>query len=343
MKNIVIRTLGGKGKGKGIGYGHLYRCLSLAKAIRLLDKDIKIIFLINKELVGLLEDTKFDFILSNNLSEDFEIIDKLSIDLFILDSYLGDNEYLKKVKKKGKLMLIDDNNDIYDSSIPDIIYNGNIHAEGLGYPSVEGQLKLLGSKYLIMKEEYWEIKQDEDIQKEGILITTGGTDEHGVVVEIMDAIKDLDIKSKIIIGPGYSEDHIEKIEGMKTENMELIYRPSSLKEYISSSEIVITAGGSTVYEVLSQNSIPIIFSIADNQDLICKELRDRGLEYLGKYPDIEYTRLIETIEGSYGNYHFDEKILNLINGYGVKLVVEAILLDMQFLISESITSLRINL
>ncbi len=322
MKTIVIRTLGGK----GIGYGHFYRCLSLAKAMRLLDRAIYITFLINQELIGLLEDAKFDFILSDNLNEDFEIIHNLNIDLFIFDSYLGNDEYLKRIKKKSKLMLIDDNNDIYDSSIPDIIYNGNIHAENLGYSDVNGQLKLLGSKYLIMKEEYWEEKEDKDMHKEGILITTGGTDEYEITVKIMDTIKEFDIKSKIIIGPGYEDNYIKKIEDIKTENMNLIYRPSSLKEYISSSKIVITAGGSTVYEVLLQKSIPIIFSIADNQDLICRELRDIGVEYLGKYPNIDYSELIRILK-QIEDYRFylDDGVFNTVKGNGTILVAKILL------------------
>lgn len=321
MKTVIVRTFGGK----GIGYGHFYRCLSLAKAMRLLDEYANITFLINQELICLLEDTEFDFILSDNLNEDFEIIHKLNIDLFIFDSYLGDNEYLKKIKVKSKLMLIDDNNDIYDSSIPDIIYNGNIHAESLDYPNVEGQLKLLGSKYLIMKEEYWEEKQDKDMHKEGILVTTGGTDEYEITVKIMDTIKEFDIRTKIIIGPGYEDNYVKKIEDIKTENIELIYRPSGLKQHIQSSKIVITAGGSTVYEVLSQNSIPIIFSIADNQDLICRRLIDMGVEYLGKYPNIDYNRLLEVIK-DFREYKIDvnKEIFNMIKGDGSTVVAKVL-------------------
>ena len=37
-----------------------------------------------------------------------------------------------KDKRKTKLMLIDDNNDIYDTSIPDIIYNGT-YMQKIGY------------------------------------------------------------------------------------------------------------------------------------------------------------------------------------------------------------------
>lgn len=322
MKKIVIRTLGGK----GIGYGHYYRCLSLAKAIRLLDKDINITFIINKELENLIENTGFKFIISNDLKEDYKIMDKLDMNLFIFDSYLGNNEYLINAKQKTKLMLIDDNNDIYDSSIPDIIYNGNIHAEKLGYSDIEGQLKLLGPKYLIMKEEYWDNNTYSNSNKDGILITTGGTDEYGITLKILEEIKDLDIKIRIIIGPGYTDDYIKKIEEVKKDNVELIYKPNSLKKYIASSKLVITAGGSTVYEVLSQKSIPIVFSIADNQDFICKELSDIGIEYLGKYPDIEYSKLatiINSLKSNKVDMYAGE--FNIVNGEGSLLVAKRLI------------------
>lgn len=323
MKKIVIRTLGGK----GIGYGHYYRCLSLAKAIKLIDKNIDIKFIINKDLMSLIENTDFNFTISEDLTEDMKIIKNLDIDLFIFDSYIGDDNYIRAIKEKTKLMLIDDNNDIYDSSIPDIIYNGNIHAEKLGYSNVEGQIKLLGSKYLIMKEEYWNCNVDENLDKGGILITTGGTDEHGIVIKILGQIKDLNVKVRVIIGPGYTDDYIKKIEEKKTDNMELIYKPSSLKKYISSSKIIITAGGSTVYEALLQRSIPILFSIADNQDLICKELNDLGIRYLGKYPDIWYSRLVDIINNLNSNSTSDlhSSVFDLVTGKGVLSIAKLLI------------------
>lgn len=322
MKKIIIRTLGGE----GIGYGHYYRCISLAKAIKIVDENIDIIFLINQELKNLMSNTDFDFIVSNNLNEDYDNISRFKIDLFIFDSYLGDNEYLKKVKEKAKLMLIDDNNDIYDTSIPDIIYNGNIHAEKLGYFPIKNQLKLLGPKFLIMKEEYWGSSLNKDTNKDGILITTGGIDEYGISLEMLKQIKNIDSQIRVIIGPGYKDDYIKKIEDIINDNIELIYKPNSLKDYILSSKIVVTAGGSTVYEVISQKSIPIIFSLADNQDLICKELSQMGIEYLGKYPDINYLALEEKItELKRIGISENNLIYNLVDGNGAKLVANRIL------------------
>lgn len=321
MKKIVIRTLGGK----RIGYGHYYRCLSLAKAIQQLENHIEIIFVINEELVSLIKSTGFNFIVADVLSEDFKIIDKLNVSLFIFDSYIGDDTYLNNIKLKSKLMLIDDNNAIYNSSIPDIIYNGNIHASKLKYCNTERQLKLLGLQYLIMKEEYWE-GYNPDVNKDGILITTGGTDEYGITLNIIQQIKNLDIEIKVVIGPGYTKEYITNIEDIIGNNVKLIYQPASLKKYIASSDIVITAGGSTIYEVLSQKSMPIVFSIADNQDLICKELMRMGVNYIGKYPYIDYSLLMGMIDILKCNKVIhNNKIFGLVKGDGAKLVAEAIL------------------
>lgn len=176
-----------------------------------------------------------------------------------------------------------------------------------------------------MKEEYWDNNTDLNSNKDGILITTGGTDEYGITLKILEEIKDLDIKIKIIIGPGYTYDYIKKIEEIKMENVELIYKPNSLKRYIASSKLVITAGGSTVYEVLSQRSIPIIFSIADNQDLICKELSDIGIEYLGKYPDINYNMIINNIKRSNIRIYSKDEMFSLIKGDGAKVTAEILM------------------
>lgn len=324
MKKIVFRTMGGK----SIGYGHFYRCFSLAKAIKHLNENVHIIFIINQDLSSLLNNTGFNFIISSNLSKDYDLIDKFKADLVVFDSYLGDNIYLSSIKKLAKLMLIDDSNDIYDSTIPDIIYNGNINANILGYKDVKKQLKLLGTKYLIMKEEYWAKDNDENIKKEGVVVTTGGTDEYAVALKIIEAIKEMDIRSKIIIGPGYRNSYIKKIESIQTKDIELVYKPSSLKKYISESNIVVTAGGSTIYEVLSQGSFPIMFSIADNQDLVCSELSKSGIPYIGKYPNIEYSRLpalFEMFEDK--KVELNSEVFNQVNGDGA-IIVAKILLEL---------------
>lgn len=321
MKTIVFRTMGGI----GIGYGHFFRCYSLAKALKYFNKNLRVIFIINKELKDQLLGSEFEYLISESFEKDATIIEELKPQLFILDSYLSNNDYFTKVKKTTKLMIFDDNNDIYDSTIPDILLNGNIHAEGLDYKKNKNSLYLLGPKYLVMKEEYWQENtfNYEDKNKNGILITTGGTDPYEVSYNILANIKELPYKKRVIIGPGYEDGLIKKLEKVQDEKIELIYKPKSLKEYIMDSRVSITSGGSTVYEILSQKTVPIIFSMADNQDRACESFAKEGVMYIGKHPQIEY----DTINGIISRL-MEEKILyskeifNLVDGKGVRRVLE---------------------
>lgn len=320
MKSILIRAFGGR----DIGYGHYYRCLSLAKAINRIDDKIDIRFLINGELENLIKKTGYKFIINDELRSDQGIVEKLKPNLFIFDSYLADDRYLKGIKQGTKLMLIDDNNDIYDSTIPDIIYNGNIHAKELGYRDVANQTRLLGLNYLIMKEEYWDGSTD-DIDKEGVLITTGGTDKYGIMKKILHELKSTDAKLKVIIGPAYDDSYIRELEGFKVNNIGFVYKPNSLKEDIQKSKIAITAGGSTVYEILSLGTIPILFSMADNQDLICKTLKKFGIVNIGKYPKIEFSSLQTIVNGLLNKEANYGDLFSLLDGSGAMRVAKILL------------------
>lgn len=322
LKTFVFRTAGGK----GIGFGHFYRSFSLARALFKWGQNVKIIFMINRELVDRFVHSEFEYIVSESFGEDIAEIEELKSDLFILDSYLANNDYLAKVKKTTKLMIFDDNNDIFDSTIPDILLNGNIHAEGLIYRKNPNSLYLVGPKYLVMKEEFWGNNDIKYENKSGVLVTTGGTDPYHISYNLLMGLRQLSYEKRIVIGPGYEPDLIVKLEKAKDEKTELIYQPDSLCKYIRESKVAVTAGGSTIYEVISQHTIPIIFSMADNQDLACHSFADLGVVYIGKYPEISYDDLEYKLQKSMeeSSTLSNESIFSLIDGQGAKRVVEMI-------------------
>ena len=125
-----------------------------------------------------------------------------------------------------------------------------------------------------------------------LMITTGGTDSNKVMIRLIKVLKDFDMKKKVIIGPLYEDKYIEDIKNEISDNLfELIYKPKSLKKYIENSDYVLTAAGSTVYEVLTLKKIPIIYTLAENQELIAKELENYGIINLGNYNNLDYTRI----------------------------------------------------
>jgi len=307
IKQIVFRTMGGG----NIGYGHYYRCISLAHALNRTG-NVKIDFIINKELERSVVYLSFDYIICNDFEEDIPLIEDMRPDTVVFDSYLASNSYLERLSELAKLAIFDDNNDIYDSTIPDIIINGNIHANDLEYKKRVDGIYLLGTDYLVMKQEYWNslVKSNNHCGESpfsvtndqlNILITTGGSDQYGISLKMIESLLKISYEKKVIVGPSYEDNLITKLKNIEKENsaVKLIHKPDSLKKYIKNSDVVITAGGSTVYEVLSQNKFPIIFSLADNQDMICSKLKDKGISYIGKYPDIKYTSLLDEVEKAY--------------------------------------------
>lgn len=70
----------------------------------------------------------------------------------------------------------------------------------------------------------------------------------------------------------------------------------------------------------------MVFSIADNQDLIFRELIDMGIKYLGKYPDIEYKKLKKLIGRIKDKVIYEnEKVFNLIDGRGTIVVAKVLI------------------
>lgn len=322
---IIFRTNGGK----NIGLGHVFRCISLAKAIREINQNANIVFFSNDETKDLITKNDFEYV-NSEVFLDINLIHKKNPDLIVFDSYLANNDYLLNLKKISKLAIFDDNNDIYDSSIPDIIINGNIHALDLKYD--EKTKKLLGPKYLVMKEEYWnnESKSSKiNNINNNILITTGGSDTNKLMIKFVEALKDIDINKKIVIGPMYEEKYIEIIKSKINNSFELIYKPISLKDFINNSSIVITASGSTIYEVLTLKKIPMIYTVAKNQELVAKELEKLGVINLGDYNNIKFenlgdfiNKIISSIELYYNKIH---NLFDLYDGKGALRVAKTIL------------------
>lgn len=274
--------------GMDIGYGHLFRCISLAKAIRKESSDYKIYFIVNEDIKNIVDSNGFEYIESSHFEKDYKIINEMCFDLVVFDSYRANDSYLRRIKNITKLMLFDDNNDIYDSSIPDIVLNGNIHANDLDYKTDSSTQFLLGLNYLVMHEGYWDDESTDTTVKRGILVTTGGSDIYNISPKILKELVKTEFDVTVIVGPGYLDETIDELYKIKNCATKIILRPNGLKNYIKCSEYVISASGSTVYETLSQKSIPIIFSLADNQEIAYEYFKGFGVYSIGKYPDINF-------------------------------------------------------
>jgi len=251
---------------KNTGFGHITRCLSLYQAFE--ERGILPEFIINGDnnIEYLLQDVNYQIF--NWLDEKSKLFERVKdADIAIIDSYLADISVYNTLSNLVKSPLYIDDNKRLDYP-KGIVLNGSIHAKKLNYPKKEGISYLLGTKYTPLRKEFWEVPEKKIKENiESIMVTFGGDDAKNMTPKIMNLLnKEYSVlKKNIIIGKAFN--NIEEIKKNIDKNTNLIYYPDAgkMKEVMLNSDIAISAGGQTLYE-LARIGVPTIgICVAENQ------------------------------------------------------------------------------
>ncbi|HNR64462.1 MAG TPA: hypothetical protein PKH82_10160 [Thermotogota bacterium] len=329
MKKILIRTHGGK----RVGLGHLMRCLSIAKGLRRFAQTTRfdVEWIVNEEIIPFIESEGFPVTRSERFSTEEETLFLLNRpDGILFDAYGAGNPYLTFLKSKAKtVIVIDDNNDQYASRDVDAVVNGNIHAERLSYnESFPQAQRWVGPAFLAMKEEYWESEEIGAPIPGSVMVTVGGADPLHLMESLARALEPYPHRKTLIIGPAFEKSETERLKESFTEGYDLVFSPRSLKPLIQRSEVVLTASGSTVYEVLRLNRLPILFELAENQRQIACILEESGIPNLGWYTHLSSARIhqaiLDTVQNKGRLYEKCRALFPIFDGQGVPRIVEKI-------------------
>lgn len=262
MSRAFILTEGGR----GVGFGHITRCISLYQAFR--EKNIIAQFIVNGDetIRGLLRDTKHRIF--NWLKEKGKLFGLIeNADIVIMDSYLAGHSLYAEISEKASLSIYIDDNKRLDY-LKGIVVNGSIGAQEMVYPRNKGTFYLLGTQYAILRKEFWNVPRKEIKDKiTSILVTFGGEDRRNMTLKILKFLNDKypGIKKNTIIGGGFL--NIRDLEDMEDGRTNLIYEPDAekIKEVMLDSDIAISAGGQTLYE-LARVGVPTVgICVTDNQ------------------------------------------------------------------------------
>lgn len=331
MKVFIITE-----SGKDIGFGHITRCLSLYQAFK--ERGIKPKFIINgdNDIEYLLKDINYQIF--NWLDERNKLFTIIKdADIAIIDSYLADISLYNKIANLVKIPVYIDDNKRLDYP-KGIVLNGNIHAETLNYPKKDGIIYLLGTKYTPLRKEFWEVQEKKIKEKiESIMVTFGGDDAKNMTPKILAFLNDKysNLIKNVIIGKAFQ--NIDKIKKYTDKKTNLIYYPDAekMKKIMLKSDIAISAGGQTLYE-LAKIGVPTIgIYIAENQLGNIKGWEKIGfLEHAGWYNEENIlqsicklfkkleNRIIRESKSKIARYHLDgkgsirivNKLLNIIKG-----------------------------
>lgn len=344
MSKIAFRVDGGS----RIGMGHVMRCLALANAF---PGDIDICFITKSagKAVELIKENAYKLISVTGVGQVQDELGLLKnaiinndINILITDSYELTYDYLTSLKK-----LVDNLVSIHDfAPFPfpaDIVINGNIYADELNYRSVDGDSRfLLGTKYLLMRDEFKELPGRNPNKKvRNILVTVGGGDPLNLTPVIIKGINmiegDLDLLDKddlhldIVIGPAFTNlGEIVSIVRDVNIDISLHFNTKEMSKLMLECDLAISAGGTTLYELAATGTPSLVLLQADNQIQGAEAMAEKGtIINLGMGDRVEIEIITENLYSVINDFGLRKKMSRvgqkLVDGRGADRCVEEIL------------------
>ena len=283
--------------GRDIGLGHLTRCISLSQSFE--KRGIIPEFIVNSDALpeDLAQGIKYQVF--NWLKEQKRLFELIrASDICIIDSYLADLELYKKISGIAKSPVYIDDNKRLDYPAGFVV-NGNIYAKELKYPRREDIVYSLGSQYIPLRKEFRDAAKKQIRNNiKSVMVTFGSNDRTNMTPKVLKVLKDkyAGLTKNIIIGRGFQ--NIKEIEELKDKKTNLIYSPGAkkMKKVMEESDLAVSAGGQTLYE-LARIGVPAIgVCVAENQRMNLEAWHKTGfLEYIGRHNDKD---LMEKLKNS---------------------------------------------
>lgn len=316
--------------GTGIGFGHATRCLSLYQAFE--KKGITPELLISgdvtsKELSGFRRHRIFNWLAEK---EKLSAIIK-GADVVIIDSYLGRLDIYKSISRLAKKALYIDDYKRLDYP-KGIVVNGTIYARKLDWVKHGGVSYMLGIKYIPLRQEFRSAPQKEVRKKvKRLMLTFGGYDYKQMTAKILRLLCDYypEIVKDVIVGKRF-RNRVEINKNMDS-NTNLIHNPdtSAMKAIMLDTDIAVSTGGQTLYE-LARLGVPTVgICMADNQEMNLQFWQKKGfVSYAGWYND---SKILSKIRKSVDKIlPYDERIKRsrvarkLVDGKGTERIISAL-------------------
>ena len=344
--------------GPQLGMGHIMRCLALAKAMQetavkdkltsaiATDNILETMFITaqNSAVSRLIAENSHKVIeipentAEEQIAEVKEILEKHDTNIVITDSYSIDRDYLEQIGCGVDLVVsIDDLNQIIFPS--DLVINGNVYAPSLDYQSVSPDIEfLLGTDYVLLRDEFAQ-KGYRSLKGEvkNVFVSVGGSDPLNLSPKIVQALGEApcDFEIKVIIGPGFQNlKKIAESAGKARKPVELLHNVKNIAALMMSSDLAVTAGGTTLYELSCTGTPAVVLLQADNQKTAAAEMARKGAVInLGMGDKVSVSGLVSTITEICSDWEkrreMSKKGQALVDGYGCRRCAHKILQKFQ--------------
>ncbi len=293
--------------GSEAGYGHLRRSIAIASGLRAKGKKIR--FLVNGDNapIKMLKDKGFKaFLLSSSPIKLF------NPGVTVIDQKGDVSAQIKELRSKSsKICLID--NASKARLISDIVIFPVSHfRDNLRWKGFKGK-KYIGAEYFPLNPEFLKSKRIRH-GRFTILVTMGGSDPNRLTQKVCKALKHLkwDFKAVIVLGAAFKEQHIPS-----DRRFTVIKNPKNIAKLMASSDLAITAFGTTLYELAYMGVPAFIMSnyMREKDEIRTFEKLGTSIS-LGYFKDVSEASILNVVDRL---KHDQKRSLKLSNG-GKKLV-----------------------
>lgn len=289
--NVLIRA----DANEQIGSGHIMRTKSIASELEKLGA--KVLYAMADERGERLLKNEFQSVilgfdykcLDDEINALASIIKEQKIKLILLDSYFVTPKYFKELKKLTKIAYIDDLNAFSYECEALIRYNAFFDKNAYKARQNLAKKHFLGSEFAPLRAEFsadlFSKNTTKNTQKKQVLLTTGNTDLLGIMPRLLEAfLGDESLKNlEFLAISGAFNAYENELLALEKEhkNIKVLKSPTNIAQIMSEADFVLSAGGSTLYELASLEKSVICFSIAQNQNDIKSWAEAGAMLYAG--------------------------------------------------------------
>ncbi len=319
-----------------IATGHVMRCLSIADALSQIGETV-IFIVADKQPIKLIEERGFQCIVLgtdwNCKDEEIvilqNIIKKMKITKMLIDSYQVTQNYLEKISNSVRTMYIDDLN-MFEYPVNIVVCYANYWERFYYDAKYSCKNFLLGTKYVPLRQAFWSCNKKKINEKaDKLLLLSGGTDPYNFLGKILQKLKLESFEQIIAICGRYNTEYKKLCTRYnKYKNVKIYQSVSDIEKYMQDADIVVSAGGTTLYELCAVGTPTISYSFADNQLFNVQQFAQDGIiEYAGDFRfDNVIINAISLIEHYQNDYKLRKKssvrMQKLVDGKGAERIAK---------------------
>lgn len=328
-----------------LGWGHFQRCYSLAE-IAAQSGCYKVHFVSRTLPKGL--EKKVDQIHATvhrvpdegTLEDDlrvmhstFDLLSRKHV-IVVVDHYDWTAEMFHDLKQDQRVVMVAFDDGLRRHYDCDFLINQNLEAEKIAYSTSENAQRLLGPKYVMVRDEIFTLRQhptERMADSFHFLVTLGGGDHHGHALKAIEAARMSTVKFETHVVVGSQWPHIDRAKKVIGNHPRIhVYEdPSFFPQLLARADLALCGAGSTTYE-LSYLGIPMMTTaLVAHQTAIGHAWQDLQVsEHLGTAeqlsPELILQKVLHWIDREQELEERGMKAQKLVDGRGKFRVLERV-------------------